>query len=145
MKPEGDSLSETLGTGRVCCVNAAPAVLSFPKFGQPPLHQGITCSPQQTHPENKIKQLRIHCNPAWRELCSLLGEDDEAIVDAGRTEGVKLLRLRANLQEEDMTFVETLLAEKDTEREQAIVEKDAKNAWQAAEIARLKEQLAAAK
>ena len=43
---EGVSLSETLGTGRVFCVNAAPAGPSFPKPGQAPLHhQGITCSP----------------------------------------------------------------------------------------------------
>ena len=48
-------------------------------------------------------------NAVWCELCGLLHVEDEAIVDAGRTENAKLLLLRANLKEEDMAMVETLL------------------------------------
>ena len=69
-------------------------------------------------------------NAVWRELCGLLEVEDEAIVDAGRTEDVRLLRLRADLDEESMTTVEEIAAEKDEamgERDQAmtkVAEKD---------------------
>ena len=47
----------------------------------------------------------------------------EAIVEAGRTEDVKLLLLRSNLKEEDMATVEMLLAKKDVEMAKAMEEK----------------------
>ena len=44
-------------------------------------------------------------------MCGLLDVEDEAIVDAGNTGNAKLLRLRADLDEESMERVEKLFEE----------------------------------
>lgn len=51
--------------------------------------------------------------------------EDEAIVEAGRTEDVRLLRLRSNKKEQDMATVEEIVAETIAEKDKAMAEKDA--------------------
>jgi hypothetical protein len=54
-------------------------------------------------------------NTAWRKLCGLLGVKDADVLEAGKAEDKRLLRLRADLNEANMKTVEEVLAEKDAE------------------------------
>ena len=54
-------------------------------------------------------------NAAWQKLCVLLGVKDADVLEAGKAEDKRLLRLRADLNETNMTTVEEILAEKDAE------------------------------
>jgi hypothetical protein len=54
-------------------------------------------------------------NTAWRKLCGLWGVKDGDVLEAGKAEDKRLLRLRADLDEEKMHTVEEVLAEKDAE------------------------------
>jgi hypothetical protein len=57
-------------------------------------------------------------NSEWSELCEMLCMHDEVYTEAGKSEDMRLLRLRSNLGPEDMQMVESLLAEKDDEAEE---------------------------
>ena len=63
-------------------------------------------------------------NVPWRELCGLLGVQDDHILEAGKSEDPRLLRLRADLSEASMETVEEVLQEKQKEKDKMIAEKD---------------------
>eukprot|EP01046_Picozoa_sp_COSAG06_P032890 COSAG06_NODE_3318_length_5510_cov_54.390622_6_plen_387_part_01 len=52
-------------------------------------------------------------NVAWQELCELLQVEDEDILQAGKAEDERLLRLRADLDTESIKGVEEMIKEKD--------------------------------
>jgi hypothetical protein len=52
-------------------------------------------------------------NVPWHELCDLLGVQDDDVLEAGKSEDPRLLRLRADLSETSMETVEEVLQEKD--------------------------------
>ena len=54
-------------------------------------------------------------NTAWHKLCGLLGVKDGDVLEAGKAEDKRLLRLRADLNKTNMETVEEILAEKDAE------------------------------
>ena len=79
-------------------------------------------------------------NTAWHKLCGLLGVKDGDVLEAGKAEDKRLLRLRADLNEANMKTVEEVLAEKDA----ALADKDAALADKDAELVKLRAQLASA-
>ena len=50
-------------------------------------------------------------NAPWNELCDLLGMQDSDILEAGKSEDPRLLRLRADLSEASMATIEGIVAE----------------------------------
>jgi hypothetical protein len=82
-------------------------------------------------------------NVPWRELCGLLGvqDSDDDILEAGKSEDRRLLRLRADLSEASMATVEAVLQEKQKEKDEALAGKDVTIEQQAAELASLREEL----
>lgn len=67
-------------------------------------------------PEAEPEQLEEEAiNTAWLELCELLAVKDTAVLEAGKHEDVRRLRLNVNLDEASMADVEAIVAEKDDE------------------------------
>eukprot|EP01052_Picozoa_sp_SAG31_P016713 SAG31_NODE_1117_length_9817_cov_6.416650_6_plen_114_part_00 len=93
-------------------------------------------------------------NTAWRKLCGLLGVKDADVLEAGKAEDKRLLRLWADLNETNMKTVEEVLAEKDAaladkdaalaDKDTALADKDTALADKDAELVKLRAQLAEA-
>jgi hypothetical protein len=79
-------------------------------------------------------------NAPWRELCGLLGVQDDDILEAGKSEDPRLLRLRADLSGASMETVEAVLRDKQKEKDEALAEKDERIAALEATVAHLQGQ-----
>jgi hypothetical protein len=64
-------------------------------------------------------------NTAWHKLCGLLGVKDGDVLEAGKAEDKRLLRLRADLNETNMKTVEEVLDAALADKDAPLADKDA--------------------
>jgi hypothetical protein len=83
-------------------------------------------------------------NAPWNELCDLLGMQDSDILEVGKSEDPRLLRLRADLREASMATMKGIVAAESKQKDVAISNQaeDLAIARSEIQIERLREELA---